>query len=88
MPTTTPETRIAAAPTDPGSRPQRIALGIFVLLIVDIIWVASSEFTEYIFNDLHYEKPFFTTYFKTTLFSIYLMGFAVYRPWRNQCLNG
>jgi hypothetical protein len=40
------------APADPGTRPQRLALGIFVLLIVDVIWVASSEFTEYIFNDL------------------------------------
>lgn len=74
--------------TDPGNRPQRLAMGIFVLLVVDIIWVASSEFTEYIFKDLHYEKPFFTTYFKTTLFSIYLVGFAVYKPWRGQCVGG
>jgi hypothetical protein len=46
---------------------------------------ASSEFTEYIFKDLNYEKPYFSTYFKTTLFMSYLMGFVVYAPWRDEC---
>ncbi len=38
-----------------------------MLLIVDVIWVASSELTEYIFNDKHYDKPFFSTYLKVCL---------------------
>ncbi len=46
---------------------------------------ASSEFTEYIFKDLKFEKPFFSTYFKTSLFSTYLLGFLVYAPWREEC---
>lgn len=45
---------------------------------------ASSEFTEYIFKDLHYDKPYFSTYFKTCLFTSYLVGFVVYAPWRQE----
>lgn len=67
------------------SHTQRLALGVVVLLIVDIIWVASSELTEYIFHNEKYDKPFFTTYVKTVLFSVYLLGFIFWRPWRLQC---
>lgn len=70
---------------DPLSRPQRLLAGILVLLLVDVIWVASSEFTKYIFTDLDFDKPFFTTYFKTSLFMSYLGGFLIYKPWRDQC---
>ena len=31
-----------------------------------------------------YDKPFFSTYFKTSLFMVYLTGFVFYRPWRQQ----
>ena len=31
-----------------------------------------------------YDKPFFSTYFKTSLFMVYLTGFVFYRPWREQ----
>ncbi|XP_061189405.1 solute carrier family 35 member F5-like isoform X1 [Saccostrea echinata] len=67
------------------SKVKRLILGMFVLLIVDLIWVASSEVTEYIFKDTHYDKPFFTTYIKTSMFSIYLLGFIFFEPWRMQC---
>ena len=70
------------------TRPQRILTGLILLLAVDLIWVASSEFTKYIFKDLDYDKPFFSTYFKTSLFMIYLTGFLSYKPWRDQCRNG
>ena len=36
------------------SKQQRLVLGIFVLLIVDIIWVASSELTKVIFSLFFY----------------------------------
>ena len=65
--------------SDVLTRSQRLVLGLGILLIVDLIWVASAEFTEYIFHDLHYDKPFFSTYFKTSLFCIYLTGFLAYR---------
>ena len=69
---------------EPLTRPQRIVSGVVLLAAVDLIWVASSELTGYIFHDLDYDKPFFSTYFKTSLFMTYLAGFAMYRPWRER----
>ncbi|XP_028928721.1 solute carrier family 35 member F5 isoform X2 [Ornithorhynchus anatinus] len=68
-----------------GGPPQRrrVALGVSVLLLVDVIWVASSELTSYVFSQ--YNKPFFSTFAKTSMFVLYLVGFAVWRPWRRQC---
>lgn len=65
----------------------RLVCGILVLLVVDVIWVASSELTEYIFKDENFNKPFFSTYVKTTMFMLYLLGFLFWKPWRNQCLS-
>ncbi|CAH1788708.1 unnamed protein product [Owenia fusiformis] len=74
------------------TRTQRLVLGIFVLLVVDLIWVASSELTEYIFKDEHYDKPYFSTFLKTSMFVVFLLGFLFWRPWIQQCrkahLNG
>ncbi|OWF51586.1 solute carrier family 35 member F5-like isoform X1 [Mizuhopecten yessoensis] len=70
------------------TRPQRLVLGIVVLLIVDLIWVASAELTEYLFKRKHFNKPFFTTYSKTSMFVLYLVGFIVWEPWRYQCKYG
>nr|XP_045593305.1 solute carrier family 35 member F5-like isoform X1 [Procambarus clarkii] len=68
-------------------RGRRLALGIFVLLLVDVIWVASSELSEYIFHDTGFDKPFFSTYLKTSMFSLYLLGFIFWSPWRHQCIH-
>ncbi|XP_071540147.1 solute carrier family 35 member F5 isoform X2 [Panulirus ornatus] len=68
-------------------RGRRLALGIFVLLLVDVIWVASSELSEYIFHDTGFNKPFFSTYLKTSMFSLYLLGFIFWSPWRHQCTH-
>ncbi|OCT63213.1 solute carrier family 35 member F5 isoform X2 [Xenopus laevis] len=62
---------------------RRLVLGIIILLLVDVIWVASSELTSYIFQE--YNKPFFSTFAKTSMFVLYLLGFIVWRPWRQQC---
>ncbi|KAK3083091.1 hypothetical protein FSP39_013752 [Pinctada imbricata] len=67
------------------SKVQRLLLGLAVLLVVDLIWVASSELTEYLFKTTKYEKPYFTTYVKTSMFSVYLLGFIFWSPWRKQC---
>lgn len=67
------------------SRTQRLVLGIFVLLLVDVIWVASSELTEFIFNDKKFKKPFFSTFLKLSLFIVYLIGFLFRRTWWQQC---
>lgn len=37
---------------------------------------------QYIFLDAHYDKPFFLTYYSTSLFSLYLLGF-ISKKWRN-----
>ncbi|XP_068752329.1 solute carrier family 35 member F5-like [Montipora capricornis] len=67
---------------------RRLVLGVIVLLLVDVIWVASAELSDFIFKDLGYDKPFFTTYFKTSSFIIFLAGFLFYEPWRLQCSCG
>ena len=72
----------------PAARAQRLSLGVLTLLLVDVIWVGSSELTEYIFKEQNFNKPFFSTYLKTSLFMLYLPGFVVHRPWREQCWSG
>lgn len=67
------------------SKPQRLGIGILVLLLVDVIWVSSSELTKYLFKNENYSKPYFSTYLKTSMFIIYLFGFVIWRPWREQC---
>ncbi|XP_071502654.1 solute carrier family 35 member F5-like [Diadema antillarum] len=69
------------------TRPKRMAIGILMLLLVDVIWVVSSEITRFIFMDIGYNKPFFSTYLKTSMFMLYLLGFLFWRPWRRQCLD-
>ena len=77
-----------SARSSPPLRTQRLVLGLFTLILVDIIWVASSELTEFIFKTQNYSKPFFSTYLKTSLFMLYLPGFLLYKPWRDQCQQG
>ncbi|XP_039277857.1 LOW QUALITY PROTEIN: solute carrier family 35 member F5 [Nilaparvata lugens] len=67
------------------NKSQRLMLGLFVLLLVDVIWVSSSELTKYIYKNAKFEKPFFSTYLKTSMFSVYLLGLCLWPPWRDQC---
>ncbi|XP_077293112.1 solute carrier family 35 member F5 isoform X1 [Arctopsyche grandis] len=67
------------------TKTQRLVLGLFILLLVDIIWVSSSELTKYIYHNEDYEKPFFSTYVKTSMFTLYLFGLCFWPPWRDQC---
>ncbi|XP_022098441.1 solute carrier family 35 member F5-like [Acanthaster planci] len=67
------------------SHSKRLFLGVLVLLTVDAIWVASSELTRYIFKDKGYDKPFFSTYLKTSMFMLYLLGFIFWKPWQRMC---
>ena len=69
-------------------RARRLAIGLLTLLLVDVIWVGSSELTEFIFKYQKFNKPFFSTYLKASMFMLYLPGFMVYRPWREQCRAG
>ena len=44
-----------------------------------------SLFLQHLFTQEGYDKPFFTTYFKTSLLSIYLIAFIFWRPWHRLC---
>ena len=79
-------TRSSRRPSLPTT--QRLVVGLLTLILVDIIWVASSELTKFIFKEQNYSKPFFSTYLKTSLFMLYLPGFLIYKPWRDQCQLG
>lgn len=68
-------------------RKRRLIWGVIVLLIVDVIWVGSAELTDFIFKSEGFNKPFFTTYVKTSSFMVYLTGFLFYEPWRIHCKN-
>ncbi|CCW72087.1 unnamed protein product [Phytomonas sp. Hart1] len=57
-------------------------LGVILIICVAIIWVASSMWIQYIFGDLNYNRPYFLTYFNTTLFSLYNFGYLFMPSWR------
>lgn len=69
------------------SRARRLVLGICVLLLVDVIWVASAELTEVLFEEPygHGRWPYFCTYLKTSMLISYMTGFLIWRSWRMQC---
>ncbi|XP_001601634.2 solute carrier family 35 member F5 [Nasonia vitripennis] len=67
------------------NKSQRLVLGISILLLVDIIWVSSNELTKYIYQEDTFDKPFFSTYIKTSMFTLYLLGLCFWPPWRDQC---
>mmetsp|Transcript_33120 Transcript_33120/g.87957 ORF Transcript_33120/g.87957 Transcript_33120/m.87957 type:complete len:504 (+) Transcript_33120:113-1624(+) len=62
-------------------QPKAVA-GILCTLFVVVLWVGSSELSQYIFDDADYSKPFFMTALNTSLFSVYLLGFLVCPSWR------
>ncbi|KAM9802315.1 solute carrier family 35 member F5-like [Syngnathus typhle] len=77
--------RMGSLGSSAAAQRRRMALGVVILLLVDVIWVASSELTSYIFRRQEYNKPFFSTFAKTSMLALYLLGFLLWRPWRQQC---
>ncbi|CAO1348452.1 unnamed protein product [Diamesa serratosioi] len=69
------------------NKTQKLVLGFVLLLLVDIIWVASSELTKYLYQKENFDKPFFCTYFKTSLFAIYLLLMGFIAPWKEACMK-
>ncbi|XP_016992789.2 solute carrier family 35 member F5 [Drosophila takahashii] len=66
-------------------RTQKLVLGISILILVDVVWVSSSELTKFLYNEANFDKPFFCTYFKTSMFSIYLLVIGILAPWKESC---
>eukprot|EP01084_Bolivina_argentea_P203436 347472_1 len=50
-------------------------LAIVLILLVDVLWVSSSELTQTIFHNASYDHPYFLSYFNTSLFSLYAICF-------------
>ncbi|CAH1981810.1 unnamed protein product [Acanthoscelides obtectus] len=75
------ENSVAASLT----KSQRLTLGSLILILVDIIWVSSSELTKFIYNNETFDKPFFCMYIKTSMFTLYLFGFLFWPPWKESC---
>lgn len=78
-------TRKSDTPASPSPVPvsgHDHAKGLFLILLVAFIWVASAELIQHIFGASAFDKPFFLTYFSTVLFAIYLVGFCVLPSWR------
>ena len=53
---------------------QKKALGFLLLLAVVILWVTSSTIIQLLFVEVEYFKPFFLTWFSTSMFSFYLLS--------------
>ncbi|KAI1722569.1 protein FAM91A1 [Ditylenchus destructor] len=56
--------------------PVQRLIGVLLLIVVNCVWVASSELTKYLFVDLNFKRPFFATYAKSCMFSLFLLRYA------------
>mmetsp|Transcript_1461 Transcript_1461/g.3263 ORF Transcript_1461/g.3263 Transcript_1461/m.3263 type:complete len:409 (-) Transcript_1461:53-1279(-) len=63
-----------------GSTSKRL-YGLVCLAAVIVIWVSSSELIQFIFDSVDFERPLFLTFYSTSLFSVYLLGFLFCRDW-------
>ena len=53
---------------------RKAAIGLCLLLCVVVLWVGSSTAIQAIFTEVGFDKPFFLTYFDTSMFSLYLIS--------------
>jgi len=60
----------------------RYAVGVCLLIIVAIIWVAASEWIQHIYGALDFNKPYFITFFNTSMFALYNLGYVGIKWWR------
>lgn len=72
-------------PTDStrSSTLSKYGLGVFLILCVTVIWVASSEWIQFIFGTMDFNKPFFLTYFNTSGFALWNFGYLCLPSWRD-----
>jgi solute carrier family 35 protein F5 len=53
----------------------RYLFGLFLLLLVVLLWVISGVLIQEIFTNFKFSSPFFLTYFSTSLFTMYLVSY-------------
>lgn len=64
---------------------KRFIFGLFVLLLVDVLWVASSEFTKFLYTEKKLERPFLITYVRCSMLLVYLFVLCFNPPSRDPC---
>ncbi|XP_045522554.1 solute carrier family 35 member F5 [Pieris brassicae] len=64
---------------------RKYAFGIFILLLVAVLWVISSELTKYIYIEKKLERPFLVTYVRSSLLFIYLLVLCFTPPTKDPC---
>ncbi|KAJ6644463.1 Solute carrier family 35 member F5 [Pseudolycoriella hygida] len=67
-----------------NNRTHKLLLGVFLLLLLDVIWVTANELIKFLHED-DFDKPFFCTYFKTSMFTFYLLYLGLITPWTEPC---
>lgn len=60
---------------------------VFTHLFSSLLFYPCSSMvrTQYLYQNENYDKPFFCTYFKTSLFTLYLFVMGMIAPWREAC---
>ncbi|KAJ0174077.1 hypothetical protein K1T71_010223 [Dendrolimus kikuchii] len=64
---------------------KKFAFGVFILVLVVVLWVVSAEFTKYLYEIKHLERPFLVTYVRSSLLFIYLIVLCFSPPTRDPC---
>ncbi|CAK1584433.1 unnamed protein product [Parnassius mnemosyne] len=64
---------------------KKFVFGLFILLLVAVLWVVSSELTKYLYNEKKLERPFLITYVRSSLLLVYLIVLCFSPPTRDPC---
>ncbi|XP_045452737.1 solute carrier family 35 member F5 [Melitaea cinxia] len=64
---------------------RKFAFGLFILFLVSVLWVVSSELTKYIYIEKKLERPFLVTYVRSSLLFVYLVVLCFTPPTRDPC---
>ncbi|XP_034835658.1 solute carrier family 35 member F5 isoform X2 [Maniola hyperantus] len=64
---------------------RKFAFGLFILFLVSVLWVVSSELTKYIYIEKKLERPFLVTYVRSSLLFVYLLVLCFTPPTRDPC---
>ena len=59
---------------------RRYIFGLCLILLVVLCWVSGDAFTKVIFHTQDFDKPFFVVYFKSAMFTVYLLKLLKFLP--------
>ncbi|XP_039758922.1 solute carrier family 35 member F5 isoform X2 [Pararge aegeria] len=64
---------------------RKFAFGLFILFLVSVLWVVSSELTKHLYIEKKLERPFLVTYVRSSLLFVYLLVLCFTPPTRDPC---